>query len=177
MTLTTLTEFEERSLKTGAQALFPRQYLSSFKRITVVLSVPDARAISNLLHAKKKDVRCDWVGPKSRIKRVEKSICVTRDGSKIYSVTRDWTQLSAWRATGQHNVMRDLLFCKRMMRDLQDFLLEFRDKWTPFNLEGYQSSKVNRVITKINKTWHPCHCFLVLSVLSKLAKFILVLAG
>ena len=54
MTLTTLTEFEERSLKTGAQALFPCHYPSSFKRITVVLSVPDARAMCNLLHAKKK---------------------------------------------------------------------------------------------------------------------------
>ena len=54
MTLTTLTEFEERSLKTGAQVLFPCHYSSSFKRVTVVLSVPDARAMCNLLHAKKK---------------------------------------------------------------------------------------------------------------------------
>ena len=54
MTLTTLTEFEERSLKTGAQVLFPCHYPSSFKWITVVLSVPDARAMCNLLHAKKK---------------------------------------------------------------------------------------------------------------------------
>ena len=57
MTLTTLTELEERSLKTGAQALFPCYYplsLSSFKRITAVLSVPNARAMCNLLHAKKK---------------------------------------------------------------------------------------------------------------------------
>ena len=51
MTLTTVTELEERSLKTGAQALFPCHYPSSFKRITVVLSVPDARAMCNLLHA------------------------------------------------------------------------------------------------------------------------------
>ena len=54
MTLTTLTEFEERSLKTGAQVLFPCHYSSSFKRITVVLSVPGARAMCNLPHAKKK---------------------------------------------------------------------------------------------------------------------------
>ena len=45
MTLTTLTEFEERSLKTGAQALFPCRYPSFFMRITAVLSVPDARAM------------------------------------------------------------------------------------------------------------------------------------
>ena len=54
MTLTTLTEFEERSLKTTAQALFPFHYPSSIKRITIVLSVPGARAMCNLLHAKKK---------------------------------------------------------------------------------------------------------------------------
>ena len=135
-TLTTLTEFEERSLKTSAQVLFPCHYPSSFKRITVVLSVPDARAMCNLLHAKKKML-----------------------SAKIESGQR------AGRGIGHHNVMRDLLFCKRVMRDLQDFLLEFRDKWTPSDLEGYQSSKVNRVITKIHKTWHPCHCFPVFSVL------------
>ena len=73
-------------------------------------------------------------------------------------------QLSAWRGTGQHNV-RDLLFCKPVMRDLQDFLLEFRDNWTPSDLEGYQSSKVNGVLTKVHKTWQPCHCFLAFSVL------------
>ena len=54
MTLTTLTEFEERSLKTGAQALFPCRYPSFFMRITAVLSVPDSRAMCNLFHAKKK---------------------------------------------------------------------------------------------------------------------------
>ena len=43
MTLTTLTEFEERSLKTGAQALFPCRYPSFFMRITAVPFVPDAR--------------------------------------------------------------------------------------------------------------------------------------
>ena len=37
-------------------------------------------------------------------------------------------KLSAWRGTGHHNVMRDLLFYKRVLRDLQDSLLEFRDK-------------------------------------------------
>ena len=68
MTLTTLTEFEERSLKTGAQALFPRQYLSSFKRITVVLSVPDARAISNLLHAKKKTLGAVESGQRAELR-------------------------------------------------------------------------------------------------------------
>ena len=129
MTLTTLTEFEERSLKTGAQALFPRQYLSSFKRITVVLSVPDARAISNLLHAKKKDVRCDWVGPKSRIKRVEKSICVTRDGSKICSVTRDWTQLSAWRVTRDRTTQRDAWFAILQAHDAWFTRLLIRIPW------------------------------------------------
>ena len=73
-------------------------------------------------------------------------------------------KLSAWRGTGHHNVMRDLLLYKRLMRDLHEFLLEFCDKWAPFDLEGYQSLKVNRVLTKINKPWQPCHCFLVFSV-------------
>ena len=42
-------------------------------------------------------------------------------------------KLSAWRGTWHHNVTRDLLFYKRVLRDLQDSLLEFRDKWTPFD--------------------------------------------
>ena len=33
-----------------------------------------------------------------------------------------------FRGPGCHNVMRDLLFYKRVLRDLQDSLLEFRDK-------------------------------------------------
>ena len=168
MTLTTLTEFEERSLKTGAQVLFPCHYPSSFKRITVILSVPDARAMCNLLHAKKKMLSA----------KIE---------SGQRPELRGWEKLFAWRVMApkfavwrviEPNYPRDAgPDIKRVMRDLQDFLLEFRDNWTSFDLEGYQSSKVNRVLTKINKTWQPCHCFLVFSVLSKLAKFILVLAG
>ena len=74
-------------------------------------------------------------------------------------------KLSAWRGTAHNKLMRDLLLYKCVMRDLYDFLLEFRDKGTPFDLEGYQSLKVNRVLTKINKPWQPCHYFLVFSVL------------
>ena len=39
---------------------------------------------------------------------------------------------------------------------------DFRDKWTLFDLEGYQSFKVNRVLIKINKPWQLWHYFLVL---------------
>ena len=68
-------------------------------------------------------------------------------------------KLSAWRGTAHSKLMRDLLLYKCVMRDIYDFLLEFRDKETPFDLEGDQSLKVNRVLTKINKPWQPCHYF------------------
>ena len=35
------------------------------------------------------------------------------------------SKLSAWRGIGHHNVMRDLLFYKRVTRDLQDLLIRF----------------------------------------------------
>ena len=80
MALTTLTEFEERSLKTGAQVLFPCHYPSSFKRITVVLSVPDARAMCNLLHAKKKmlSVKIES-GQRAELTGWKKGICAILD--------------------------------------------------------------------------------------------------
>ena len=166
LTLTTLTEFEERSLKTSAQVLFLCHNPSSFKWITVVLSVPDARAMCNLLHAKKKMLSAKIEsGQRAELRGWEK-VFVWRVMAPKFAVWRVIEpKLSAWRGIGHHNVMRDLLFCKCVMRDLQDFLLEFRDRWTPFDLEGYQSSTVNRVLTKIHKTWHPCYCFLVFSVL------------
>ena len=109
----------------------------------------------NLLHAKKKMLGVIESGQRPEL--------------------RGWEKLFAWRVMApkfavwrviEPNYPRDAgPDIKRVMRDLQDFLLEFRDKWTPSDLEGYQSSKVNGVLTKIHKTWPPCYCFLAFSVL------------
>ena len=124
MTLTTLTEFEERSLKTGAQVLFPCHYPSSFKRITVILSVPDARAMCNLLHAKTKMLSAKIESGQRAELRGWQKVFAWRVMAQQFVVGRVIEpKLSAWRGTGHHNV-RDLLFCKRVMCDLQDFLLE-----------------------------------------------------
>ena len=49
--------------------LFFLVVIRHFMRITAVLSVPGARAMCDLLHAKIKYIKCEnWVGPKSRIK-------------------------------------------------------------------------------------------------------------
>ena len=50
---------------------------------------------------------------------------MTRDGPKICRVTRDWTQIICVTRTGHYNMMRDLLFYKRLTRDLQDLLIGF----------------------------------------------------
>ena len=48
-------------------------------------------------------------------------------------------------------MVRDLLFYKRVTRDSQDLPLRLSDKQTLSDIEGYQSCKENRVLTKINK--------------------------
>ena len=119
----------------------------------------------NLLHAKTKMLSAKIESGQRAELRGWQKVFVWRVMAQQFAVWRVIEpKLSAGRGTGHHNVMRDLLFCKRVMRDLQDFLLEFRDKWTPSDLEGYQSSKVNGVLTKVHKTWQPCYCFLVFSV-------------
>ena len=62
-------------------------------------------------------------------------------------------KLSAGRGTGHHNVMRDLLFCKRVMRDLQDLLLEFRDKWTPSDLVAWIVCRCKGLKASVMAQW------------------------
>jgi len=54
------------------------------------------------------------------LQRVAKGFCVTRDRPKLSNVMWNYIEikLAAWRGTGHHNVMRDLLFYKHVIRDL-----------------------------------------------------------
>ena len=94
--------------------------------------------------------------------RVANGFDVTRDGPKICWVTRYWTQIICVRPdrTSQGD---DFTSAWRVI--YKTYQVDFQDKWTLFGPEGYQSFKVNRVLTRINKPWQSWHRFLVFSVL------------